>query len=300
VPSFCGDATSVAVDSRDNVYVFNRGPTPVLVFSPFGELINGWGSGQFKNPHGIAIDQDDYLYLIDEGAHVVEKRSTDGRLLLTIGKRNSPAAPYSGLPFNRPTDAAIHPVTGEIFVSDGYENAAIHVFDSSGRHLRSWGSSGTLVGEFFCPHNIALIDRDRLVVCDRENYRLQFFSTAGEFIEQWHVFRPCAARLSKTHNGQLFVGELGPNPGYFTPPSIGNCVEIFHVETRAVLTKLGTGEVGMAPDQFLAPHGIAIDSRGTLYVAEVSQSFRTKQRSLFVADDGELKSLRRWVLSLRA
>ena len=62
--TFNGDATSVAVDSRDRVYVFNRGPIPVLVFESDGTFVAGWGEGEYDVAHGIAIDDDDLVVAV--------------------------------------------------------------------------------------------------------------------------------------------------------------------------------------------------------------------------------------------
>ena len=89
--SFNGDGNAVAVDSNDLVYVFNRGPRPILIFDADGKLLGGWGDGQFDNPHSIRIDAADNLYLVDaRPGHTVQKRSKDGELLLQIGSRESP------------------------------------------------------------------------------------------------------------------------------------------------------------------------------------------------------------------
>ena len=80
------EATSVAVDSEDNVYVFNRGEHPVIVLDHDGNFVRSWGEGTFTNPHGAAVGPDDSLYCIDAGDHTIRKFSLDGRLLMTIGE----------------------------------------------------------------------------------------------------------------------------------------------------------------------------------------------------------------------
>ena len=60
------EATSVATDSEDNVYVFNRGAYPLIIFDKEGNYLSHWGEGEFDRPHGIRIDQNDDLFLIDD------------------------------------------------------------------------------------------------------------------------------------------------------------------------------------------------------------------------------------------
>src|SRR3954471_11171762 len=78
------EVAGVACDSRDRVYVFNRGAYPVIVFDKEGQFLNAWGKGVFKNPHGIFIDHEDYLWLADDKDHTVHKFTADGERLMTI------------------------------------------------------------------------------------------------------------------------------------------------------------------------------------------------------------------------
>src|SRR5229473_5946006 len=113
------DVASVAVDSKDRVYVFNRGTHPMVVLDRLGNFITSWGEGLFNRAHGLHIDADDNLYCTDDGDHTVRKCSTSGKVLLTIGIPNKPAPFMSGEPFHRCTHTALSP-KGEIYVSDGY------------------------------------------------------------------------------------------------------------------------------------------------------------------------------------
>ena len=134
------EATSVAVDANDNVYVFNRGDHPVIVFDRNGTVINWWGEGIFTSAHGAAIGPDDSLYCIDAADHTVRKFTFDGKLLMTIGEKGRGSGRLSGKPFSNPTHAAVDPNTGDIYVSDGYSNAVVHRYSPDGRLLLSWGT----------------------------------------------------------------------------------------------------------------------------------------------------------------
>jgi sugar lactone lactonase YvrE len=128
-------------------------------------------------------------------------------------------------------------------------------------------------------------------VCDRENFRLQIFTTDGQFIEQWHAFRPSTVVFSP-EDGLLFVGELGPAPGYRDLPRLGRTIAVLDSEGQLV-ERVGSPFSGFSPNQFTAPHGMALDSRGDLYVAEVA---RTWMVNLMGEDPplGEIISLRKW------
>jgi hypothetical protein len=103
------DVASVAVDSKDRIYVFNRGLHPMVVLDREGNFISSWGEGLFSRAHGLHIDAEDNLYCTDDGDHTVRKCSTDGKVLLTIGIPNKPAPFMSGEPFHRCTHTALSP-----------------------------------------------------------------------------------------------------------------------------------------------------------------------------------------------
>jgi streptogramin lyase len=87
---------------------------------------------------------------------------------------------------------AISP-TGEIYISDGYDNARIHRFSADGSLQQSWGAPGkSAPGEFHVPHGVWVHSAGRVFVADRENNRIQIFSPEDEFLTQWKdLARPC-------------------------------------------------------------------------------------------------------------
>jgi DNA-binding beta-propeller fold protein YncE len=293
--TFNGDATSVAIDSQDRLFVFNRGPSPMLVFEPDGTLVDSWGAGEFVRPHGLAIDGEDQLYLIDNKGHFVQKRTPSGEVVFTLGTPGTPATRQSGDCFNEPTDLAIAP-NGDLYISDGYGNSRIHRFDRHGQYLTSWGESGTRPGQFSLPHGIVTIEGDHLVMCDRENFRLQVFDLDGRFIRQWHAHHPLAVRPHPTLE-LLFVAEMGPHAIQEGVNNLGNRVSVFTYDGELV-DQFGSPTPGQGLDQFICPHGIAVDSRGDVYVAEVSASYLASPssggRTEEAPEGQELPSLRKW------
>jgi len=69
---------AVGVDNKDNVYVFNRGDHPVMVFDRGGNFLRSWGEGQYPRAHGVHMGPDDSIYLTDDGGHFMRKCSLDG------------------------------------------------------------------------------------------------------------------------------------------------------------------------------------------------------------------------------
>jgi DNA-binding beta-propeller fold protein YncE len=174
------DASSVAVDSQDNVYVLNRGPHPVIVLDKSGKFLRSWGEGEFDGrAHGIHCSPDDFIWTVNDNQHCVKKYTPEGKLVFVLGVEKQPAGKWSGNPFHTPTNVAISPNTGDIYVTDGYGNSRVHRYTSEGKHIVSWGAPGLDPGEFQIPHNV-VIDRDENVyVTDRENLRLQVFDSTG-------------------------------------------------------------------------------------------------------------------------
>ena len=267
------EVSGVAVDSADNVYVLTRGEHPVIVFDSDGNFVRSWGEGVFEGPHGIAIGQDDSVYVVDSWDHTVRKFTPHGDLLMTIGTPGSPATFDGGEPFNKPTHVAIDPSTGDLFISDGYANSRIHRFTSDGRHVTSWGSSGSDPGQFIVPHNLVYHD-GKLYVADRENNRIQVFDGNGAFIEQWNdMYRvSCLATTVLNGSPSLLVGEFCSELWYLKQfPNLGNRLTFFSMNGDR-LARLGAPHGGEGPDQFLAPHGVAVDTKGTIYLGEASWS----------------------------
>src|SRR4026209_1557951 len=89
---------AVGVDANDNVYVFNRGEHPMMVFDRTGKFLRSWGEGLYPRAHGLHIAADDILYLTDDGGHVVRKCTTEGKVLLELGVPGKPTPYMSGLP----------------------------------------------------------------------------------------------------------------------------------------------------------------------------------------------------------
>ncbi len=265
-----GDVAGIAVDAQDRVYLFNRGEAPVVVLSRDGDLLSTWGHKVFKNPHGASIGPDQCIYLTDNFDHTVRKFTLDGTLLLQIGTADVGSGFMSGKPFCKCTHSAVSP-SGDIFISDGYQNACIHKFDPNGKHLKSWGSPGTGPGEFNLPHNICCDPDGWIYVADRENSRIQIFDENGRYETQINnMHRPSGLAITAGSCPDCIVGELASyldvNHDF---PNIGPFVSVFDQDS-SLLSRIDSElGAGLGPGQFISPHSIAYDSRGDLYVGDV-------------------------------
>ena len=256
-------AAAVTVDARDRVYCFNRSPEhPVAVFDREGNYLSSWGVGLFAFPHTIRVDAGGNLWLVDRDHGQMFHFTPDGTLLRTIGTRGyrsdtgiDPGEPRSTAyrkiaraagPFNLPTDIAVAP-SGEMFVTDGYGNARVHKFAGDGGHLFSWGEPGSGPGQFALPHAVWLDRYGRVMVCDRENDRVQVFDQQGNFLRAWptRLIGPA-------------VFYVDPDDVVYIPEHNGGLV--------SVLTLEGERLAQWGDPSFRSCHGIWGDSRGDLYV----------------------------------
>lgn len=262
---------SVAVDNLDQVYVFNRGPHPMMVFDREGDFLRSWGEGLFPRAHGVHFGPDDTLYLTDDGDHTVRKCTLDGKVLMTLGIPGKPSPYMSQEPFHRCTHTTLSP-QGDIYVSDGYGNARIHKFSPDGKLLMSWGSPGSGPGEFNIPHNICCDADGWVYVADRESHRVQIFDGNGRYETQWNnLHRPSGIYMPPGKCPICYIGECGPVYAINrNSPNLGPRVSIVDNDGE-LLARIGDIRgAGNGPGQFISPHGIAVDSRGNVYVGEVS------------------------------
>lgn len=267
------DVGGISIDDRDKVYVLNRSDRPIMIFDREGNLLNSWGEGFFNRAHGSCIGPDGSLWCTDDRNHIVAKFTPEGKLLMTLGTKGqasdtgyfrtfdyweSLARIQRGAPpFNRPTGVTVTP-SGEIYIADGYGNARIHKFTADGKLLFSWGEPGGAPGQFRLPHSIWLDKQGRIWIPDRENSRIQIFNSQGKFITEWRdVIRPTGVFIDDEEI--VYVSELCLR------------VSIFTIDGK-LLARWGNEGKDKETALFHAPHAIAVDSRGDLYVGEVSMT----------------------------
>ena len=250
-----GECSGVAVDQRDNVWVFNRGPRPVIQLDKNGNVLQSWGEGLIRSSHGVRVDAEGNVWAVDVKGHVVIKFSPSGRVLMVLGARQgTPGNDDSKDAFNEPTGIAFGP-GGDLFISDGYVNSRVIKFNRLGEYLTHWGRKGTGDGEFNLPHDIALDSGGRVYVADRTNQRVQVFDASGKFLGKWtgigapwglqYVARENAMYMCDGHNNRVVKLNLDG-------------------QIQGVL-----GSYGKVPGKFDFAHNVAVDSEGSIYVAEI-------------------------------
>jgi DNA-binding beta-propeller fold protein YncE len=149
----------------------------------------------------------------------------------------------------------------------------VHHFSPDGKLIRSWGEPGTGPGQFMISHGICVLPDGRVLVADRENDRIQIFDPKGAYLAEWtDVQRPTQLVLGP--DGLLYVAELWWRKGLKTPK--GEEIASDRYGRMSVLDANGRvlahygGGAPNTPGNFTAPHGIAVDSTGEIYLAEVA------------------------------
>jgi DNA-binding beta-propeller fold protein YncE len=209
--------SAVATDSEDKVYAFQRKDPPIVIFDRDGNFLSSWGNGSFLFPHSIYIE-DDVVYVTDRDSSVCLVYTLDGKPVQMLGRHGvhsdtgceipATLVPRAAGPFNYPSEIVPSP-SGDLYVSDGYRNARVHRFNYDGQLKSSWGQPGKVApNEFHLPHSL-IVNDERVIVCDRENHRIQVFDTDGEFQAIWDdIQRPMDISVDKEGNFVVSEGSV--------------------------------------------------------------------------------------------
>ena len=249
---------SVASDHKGSMLVLRRSDPPILVFTPEGKFIRGFGDGMFQRAHSIDVDRNGFIWATDSGFNVVYKFSTDGKLLMTLGRKGVTGDNNSHDAFNGPSDVITAP-NGDIFVSDGDHNNRIVKFTKDGKFIKIIGGKGKGPG-MFAPlsddakpteglvHAIAWDSKGRIVTVESYNPRIQFFDQDGKFLEQWVIpgfIKPCGLYVAPDDTIYVSDTEAGM---------------IFLVKNGKVVETI--------PDPGGRPHNMDVDAAGAIYTAD--------------------------------
>jgi hypothetical protein len=267
--------SSIAIAPDGNIWTFNRGKIPVQVYTPQGKLVKHWGEGMFRNPHTVRFDNAGGLWIIDTLSHAVRKFDTDGKVLMTVGTLDQPGEDQNHL--NQPNDVAFA-ANGDLYISDGYGNDRVVVFDKNGKFIRTWGKLGTAPGEFSQPHGIALDSKGRVYVADRNNSRVQIFDPNGKFLTEWkNIVTPWYIVI--TGNDDVYVCGSSPmlwsqvserQAALATPPKDQLFMKLDTEGRIKQLWVIPKGENGKEqPGDLNWVHGMAVADDGTIYFGDV-------------------------------
>ncbi|TSS11568.1 Peptidyl-glycine alpha-amidating monooxygenase [Bagarius yarrelli] len=315
VPLQLGQVSGLALDSDENLVIFHRGDhswginsfdsdaiylqrslgpiqqSTILVVDPVkGKVLKASGRNMFYMPHGIMTDKNNNYWVTDVALHQVFKLSSEGKEkpLLVLGEAFVPGSDKSH--FCQPTDVAVDPDTGNIYVSDGYCNTRILKFSPEGRYLSHWGA-GTLDRRkrvpFLIPHSLAFAaDKRELLVADRDNGRVQcFMADTGEFVKEIKkdefggevfavTYSPAQGGLIYVVNGESPYGQSAPLRGFALNYSTKEILDTFAPDTQ----------------KFQMPHDIVVTKDGSVFVGDATSDLALVK---FVPSETEHRSVKK-------
>jgi DNA-binding beta-propeller fold protein YncE len=270
---------------------------PVLEFDAKGKLVQGWGQGSKddtsnwpRNPHGIFVDHNDFVWVGTYMHHRVMKFTREGKLVMTIGQYDKNGGSNDTTLLGGPAGIWVDPKTNEVFIADGYRNRRVIVFDgATGKYLRHWGAygerpddtekfdpktmvSGALPKQFSTVHGITGSKDGKIYVADRRGNRIQVFTQQGKFLAE-KIIAP--ATLS---SGSAFVPVLSPDAQQqwlYVADGTNHKVWILRRSDLEIVGEFGHG--GHQAGQMIRPLGMSIDNQGNLYVGEASYGRRVQK-----------------------
>ena len=265
-------------------------PAPIVIeFDAEGEVVQAWGDpdtqdvSEFpRNPHGLFVDHNDFVWIGSYRHHRVMKFTRSGEHLMTIGQYDVTGGSNDPDLLGGPAGIWVDPETNEVYVADGYRNRRVVVYDGdTGAYLRHWGAHGERPDDdynssdrdpagppplqFSTVHGLIGSADGLIYVADRSGTRVQVFDHEGTFVTE------------KIVAGSFVVG-LSPDPEQhwlYLADGTNHKVWILRRSDLEVVGDFGRG--GRQIGQFIRPHGMSIDSRGNVYVGEASTGRRVQK-----------------------
>ncbi len=287
----------------------------VIEFDYAGSVVQAWGGPSPKHEydwptpgdqspdptvggtpngmHSVFVDHKDHVWLTGTGSGDGQmlKFTRDGKFLMQIGHTGRPRPQSNDTEnLNRATGVQVYAPTNEVFVSDGYGNRRVIVFDAdTGKYKRHWGAYGNRPEDggrntydangkpnpqFNTPHGIGVSQDGLVYVADRNNSRVQVFKLDGTYV---------AEKFIEPHSmsGTAFGIALSPGPEeryLYVPDGRNEKVWILERKTLEILGSFGCP--GHAGGCMTTPHSIATDSKGNVYIGETWEGKRV-QRYLY-------------------
>jgi hypothetical protein len=277
-----GNTHSVVQVADGRIFIHNASPTGdcTCIFDPDGKFISSWGKEYKRGAHGMDLRTEDgkeFLYLSTTEQHKVVKTTLEGEVIMTLefpkqavdvkGEKEVPD--YTSAAKFKPTFIAL-PDNGDFYIADGYGSNYIHRYNIQGQYIQSWGGTGSDAGKLNCPHGIWVDTRSPgqhlLVVADRGNQRLQWFTFDGKFVKQktTDLRHPC---MFDQRNGELLVPDID---GRVTLLDADNKL-ITHLgdnPNKSQWFNNGVKKADTQPGIFCTPHSARFDSQGNIFVVE--------------------------------
>ncbi|MBN4046717.1 hypothetical protein JYT90_00180 [bacterium AH-315-P07] len=266
-----GYTHSICEVEDGRIFIHNASEDAVAIFDPNGEFLDSWGSEYASGAHGMQWNKEDgqeFLYLAVTNQHFVAKTTLDGEVIFKLDYPKESGL-YASAEEYVPTNIAISP-NGDFYVADGYGLNYVHQYSADAEYIQSWGGQGSDPGQLDCPHGIWIDTRGddaEIVVADRKNVRLQYFTLDGE-----HKRFVNAGFLHPDHFDQRGSDLLVPDLfGRVTILNADNEVILHLGENPGVENTEGYPNLphtDRIPGQFISPHGACWDRAGNIFVVE--------------------------------
>jgi len=303
-----GQLGGVCTAEQDHIYVVNRrnitdeeketsiSAPSIIKFDTEGNVVGSWGDQNTvpNSIHGCFVDTEKNVYVAGNSDAIVQKYAPDGKLLLQIGTRgkfDSVDGTRRGAGLNAaqdqlhmPSAIVVDPGNGDIYISDGYGNRRVVVFDKSGKFLRQWGRQATeeetqnnVPGVFAqVVHCIAMSNAGLIYACDRQGNRVQVFRKDGTFVR--NILIPNKSGKLPDKRGTAWWVAFSPDAEQKVLYMMNGGTEEVHVIDHASGKILSSfGRPGHQIGNFTHGHTLAVDSKGNVYVAETDWGRRIQK-----------------------
>jgi sugar lactone lactonase YvrE len=267
---------------------------PMVRLDPNGNVVQSFGAGQIIWPHGIDVDSEGNIWVVDARAatanelsenpsaagkgHVVLKFSPQGELLMTLGTPGEAGDPPTH--FDGPNDVLVAP-NGTIYVGDTHgaqfqdeagptAKSRISMFAADGTFIKTFGEFGYEDGQFRSPHSLAMDSQGRLFVADRGNNRIQIFTQNGDHLDTWYQFSRISGLFIDANTDMLYAidseSDENYNPGWQKGLRVGNARTgevLYYIKAHDSERASGMGGLGSMGE------GVTVDRNGVVYAGEV-------------------------------
>ncbi len=268
-----GDTHGLVQDSQGLIYVAHTvhanslNADAVVVFDEKGKFVTSWGSKFAGGAHGLDLRKEgseEFLYHCDTKRRLIVKTTLKGEVLWEKGMPEEPEV-YTDPGRWCPTNVAFAP-NGDFFLGDGYGSSYVHRYTKDGDYVSLVCGPGGEPGQVSCPHGLWLDDRGKeplLVVADRSNHRLQYFTLDGKHVSfvTEGMRLPCHIHF---RNGEMLVPDLS---SVVTILDRQNKV-LAHLGDGAPTSLRGAPREDFIPGKFVHPHASIWINDGDVLVAE--------------------------------
>lgn len=290
-----GGLGGICIDAQDHVFLLHRQDPPaddlnsgnlaplIIELDPAGTVVNSWGDPNLLEArlHSCVVARTGDIWVASSPSGMIQKYSHDGgKLLLEVGKQgvfDSADGTAKGMPLNSaaarffmPSSLYVDPQNGEVFVADGEGaggNRRIAVLDPSGAFLRQW------LPDMETVHCMDVAKDGFVYVCNRIADRVAVYDKTGTLVRNIEIpWTPVTTRSDgkpQASGGAAVSLAFSSDANQrllFVINQNNTRVEIIDRKSGSILSSFGS--LGHYPGQFDQPHGIAVDSKGNVYVAE--------------------------------